>query len=766
MKTSQLLARAKSYEKRGDISEAIQLYLSVLEASPQNSKAIKRLKALRATILQNSQANPTQDEIDSVVALHSKGQTRESLQTSELLIGKYPNEAFFYNLSGVCYADLGQLETAVRYYHQALIINPDYAEVHSNLGNVLQDLGQLDEAVSSFQRALKIQPDYVEAHYNLGVLLQNIGQLDAAVNRYEQVLKINPDHAKAHYNLGMVLKTLGLMEAAVSSYEQVLKITPDHAEVHYNLGNIFRDLGQLNEAVTRYQRALEINPDYVDAYNNHGNALKDLGQLDEAVNSYKQALEVNPDYADAHNNLGNTFKELGQLENAAKCYQRALEITPNYVDAFNNLGVTLNILGQLEAAAKCFQRVLAITPNHADAHNNLGTIFKDMCKPHNAVKSFQRALEIRPDYAKAHSNLGNALAELDLLDAAFKSYNQALKIKPDLHQARFNLSLLQLDNGYISEGFKNYETRWELDEVPLRIRTSGIPRWTGEILVGKKILIWAEQGIGDHIMFASLMPEFEKLECKVGIECAPKLVEIFQWSFPWAEVRGGSGSNLSEKSEIYSLFDYQIPMGSLAPLFRKTFDDFRQKQKPYFPRLKDGEKKVRDKLNLKEGQLLIGLSWRSSIKEEVIAHHYLNIDDLAPLSVIKNAVFLAVQYDDCLPELDQVRSLGLPIRYYTNVDQKDDISSTCALLGACDLIISASTAVCQLSGALGVPTLVFDAFKCKFKRIPWHPTVRYLELNPDNRSLLIEQILNDIVEIIDWANKVTTSDRHIKSYKG
>ena len=97
------------------------------------------------------------------------------------------------------------------------------------------------------------------------------------------------------------------------------------------------------------------------------------------------------------------------------------------------------------------------------------------------------------------------------------------------------------------------------------------------------------------------------------------------------------------------------------------------------------------------------------------------------------------------------------------MDQKDDLSSTCALLGACDLVFSPGTAVYQLSASLGVPTIGFDAFKSRKNKIPWHPTGRYLELDPDDPSLLINKVINDISEIIDWANKVTTSERIIKN---
>jgi len=338
---------------------------------------------------------------------------------------------------------------------------------------------------------------------------------------------------------------------------------------------------------------------------------------------------------------------------------------------------------------------------------------------------------------------------------AFSCHKKALALNPDSADFKFNFSLLQIENDFLAEGFSNYEARWGRKKNAVSFARYNIfPRWAGESLSGKSILIWREQGIGDEFQFGTLIPEFENLGGKVIIGCSKKVVDIFQWSFPWAEVCDISG----EDSVIGSQFDYQIPMGSLAGIFRKTLDDFRNFQKPYIPRLKEGEQKVRDKLQLERGQLLIGLSWRSS----KTSFHDLSVEYLAPLATIKGAVFLAVQYDDCLPELEQVRDLGLSVHYYTDIDQKDDLASACALIGACDLVISASTSVFQQSGSLGVPTIMFDAFRCRSKRIPWHRTVRVLELNPDEPSLLIKQILNEITEIINWVNHVTTSQRRLE----
>ncbi len=830
---SATLAQAKSHIKKGQFTEARQLYHSILETFPQNQQAKKGLIAIQhGSVSQKNQSSPSQAQIDTVIALYAQGQIAETLNAIAILTKDYPNESLLYNLSGVCYKALGQLDAAVSSYERALAINPNYADAHynlaitfkalgqldaavssyelslainpnnaiahNNLGNVLKELGQLDAAVSSYQRALAINPDYVEAHSNLGTTLRDLGQLDAAVSSFERALAINPDYVEAHSNLGATLRDLGQLDAAVSCCERALAIRPDYSLAHNNLGDTLRDLGQLNAAVSSYERALAINPNNAITHNNLGNVLKDIDQLDAAVSSYERALAINPDYVEALNNVAEALNELGQQEAAVSSCKRALAINPDYVNAHVNLGCAFNGLNQFDAAISSFERALAIEPNDLMAHFNLGVTYQDhdnldaaiscfgkvlainpdAVEAHSglgslyykkgqfdaAVSSCKRALAINPDYVYAHLNLGVVYDELNQIDAAVNSYERALTIQPDAYLARFNLSQIQLFNDLLSEGFKNYEARWQWKDFPSPQRKFSAPRWTGQSLADKNILIWGEQGIGDEIRFASLIPEFKDLGCNVGIECAAKLVELFQWSFPWAEVRVNGAVNC-EGSEFYGLFDYQIPMGSIAPLFRTTLDDFRIFQKPYIPRLKEGELKVRKNLNLEDGQLLIGLCWRSGLQTRKRSKNYITVEDLAPYRAIKNAVFLGVQYDDCLPELDRVRELGLPIRYYTDIDQKNDLASTAALIGACDLVISADTTVFQMSGALGVPTIQFDGYsRSKQHYIPWFPTVRHLQLNPGEPSLLINNIIHQMPALITWANEVTTSGRQINSY--
>ena len=270
-----------------------------------------------------------QTQINSVISLYSNGQIQEALDTVEILTKGYPDEPLLYNISGVCYKAIGQLDAAVRNFEKALAIKPDYTEVNYNLGLTLQELGQLDAAVECYKKAIAIQPEYAEAHNNLGLTLQKLGQLDAAVKSYEEALAVNPDYAEVNYNLGLTLQELGQMNAAVKSFEKALALKPDYTEAHNNLGIVLMELGKHDAAVVHYEKALVIKPDYAEAHNNLGAVFKELGQLDAALKCYKNALAIKADYADVYANRGNALIELELLDEALVSYESAIALNPD-----------------------------------------------------------------------------------------------------------------------------------------------------------------------------------------------------------------------------------------------------------------------------------------------------------------------------------------------------------------------------------------------------------------------------------------------------
>jgi tetratricopeptide (TPR) repeat protein len=215
--------------------------------------ALLKQQLITITMTKNIAPKPTQNQIDSIMVLYSKGQIEEALELLGNFIKDYPNESLLYNICGICYFGRGQFTKAVENFELALLIDPDYAEAHSNLGAAFQELVQFEAALRCYKRALMIKPDYVEAHSNLGNVLKNLGQLNAAVKSYEQALAIQPDHANVHSNLGDTLKELGQLDEASKSYERSLKINPSNPLFNYKFAVDLLAIKKFKQAINYFQ---------------------------------------------------------------------------------------------------------------------------------------------------------------------------------------------------------------------------------------------------------------------------------------------------------------------------------------------------------------------------------------------------------------------------------------------------------------------------------------------------------------------------------
>jgi tetratricopeptide (TPR) repeat protein len=165
------------------------------------------------------------------------------------------------------------LDEASARYEQAIALNPDYAEAHSNLANVLQDQGRLDEAIACYQKALKLKPDYAEAHSNIGVTLQQLGRLDEAIAHYEKVLELKPDHTKALFSLTSISPR---REYIPESKKLLLTNTLSDLDAmycHFALGNMYKNIGMASKTFKHYdigntlkRKSITYNPQSHSAY--------------------------------------------------------------------------------------------------------------------------------------------------------------------------------------------------------------------------------------------------------------------------------------------------------------------------------------------------------------------------------------------------------------------------------------------------------------------------------------------------------------------
>jgi len=196
-----------------------------------------------------------------------------------------------------------------------------------DLGGALLNNGHPDEAISQFQQAVQIDPDYANAHSNLGYALNKMGKVDEAIAQYQQAVQIDPDSAVAQFNLGNHLLRQGKVDEAIPHLQQAVKINPDFGVAQYNLGKALSQKGRREEA----------NPHYAEAEFDLGHALLQQGKVDEAIPHLEQAVKISPDFAVAQYNLGKALLQKGWPIEAIENYRKAVQITPDYVEALNSL---------------------------------------------------------------------------------------------------------------------------------------------------------------------------------------------------------------------------------------------------------------------------------------------------------------------------------------------------------------------------------------------------------------------------------------------
>jgi predicted O-linked N-acetylglucosamine transferase (SPINDLY family) len=370
---------------------------------------------------------------------YQSGQLQQAEQLYLQILQADPEQVDALHLLGVLAGQTGRMDQAMDYLQAAVRLRPGLAAAHGNLGNVYRSQGKLPEAVASFEQAVRLQPGFALAHSNLGNALREQGRLAEAVDHLQQALRLRPESAAAHYNLGLAFQMQGRLDEAQASYQQAVRLQPDYAEAHFRLGSTLLEKRQPALATVHLRQALQQKPNDAEAYHSLGIALKEQGKLAEAAAHFQQAIRYWPDYALAQVNLGITLAAQGRPAEAVSCFQQALRIRPDFAEAHNNLGNALRELGQWAEAEASLRQALRIKPDYAAAHYNLGIVLWRQLRLDEAVASYEQALRLQPDHVEAYLNIGNARKDQGRLDDALAAYRDALRLDPNAAHVYSNL---------------------------------------------------------------------------------------------------------------------------------------------------------------------------------------------------------------------------------------------------------------------------------------------------------------------------------------
>ncbi len=240
-------------------------------------------------------------------------------------IERYPEDASFHFFLGNLYSFMEEWHAAAASYANALKLNPDFIQAHTNLASVFRAQGELDAALREADQALKADPDSPDANACVAANQEAAGRLEEALLSYDRALGIEPRHVGAHRGKGKVLFRLGKLEAAIQSYDKALNIDPDSAETYRDLGLVYLELRKYRNAEDASRKALALRPQYPSAQNNLGMALGSLGKLSEAEQCYRAALLFDPDSDVYLSNLGGLLMAQGRMAEAVESFRRATD---------------------------------------------------------------------------------------------------------------------------------------------------------------------------------------------------------------------------------------------------------------------------------------------------------------------------------------------------------------------------------------------------------------------------------------------------------
>ncbi|AWB08201.1 hypothetical protein A6A40_23500 (plasmid) [Azospirillum humicireducens] len=567
------------------------------------------------------------------------------------------------------------------------------------------------------------------------------GQIAVAARIYRRIIEVAPDQSDALHLMGLAVRRTGKAGAALRLLARALRLDPAMAEVRLNLGNMLRDFGSGHGAAVAYRSAIALRPDLTAAYESLGALHRGQGRSTEAERAYRLAVRIDPMTAEGHNGLANVLQERDDLDGAVAAYRRGLAIAPLHTAACNNLGIALRGLGRQDEARVWHGRAVMLDPYFAPGHTSLGLSLQEQGRLEEAARAHARAVAVDPAFAGGYANHGNARLNQNRLIEAVAGFRRAVAIEPAGPDARRNLGMALLVAGSFEEGWREYEWRLRCKDAPTHAAMPK-PRWNGEPLNGRRILLHGEQGLGDALQFCRYVPLVAARGGRV-ILGLPAPLERVMAGLPGVE-RFVSGQLPTDA------FDLHLPMLSLGEVFGTQMDTIPHRV-PYLTAEPDLAARWADRLKGLAG-LKVGIVWAGSPTHGNDRNRSVGLAPFARLAAIPGVSLVSIQKG---PTEGQAANPpgGFPLLNLSPGIR--DFADTAAIMAGLDLVVCVDTSVAHLAGALGVPVWVLVPFAPDWRWMldrqdsPWYPTMRlFRQDRPGSWDNAMDRLLQALRERI------------------
>ncbi|NNF08542.1 MAG: tetratricopeptide repeat protein [Candidatus Eisenbacteria bacterium] len=448
--------------------------------------------------------------------------------------------------------------------------------------------------------------------------------------------------------------------------------------------------GKTKQAESIYRKLVRRQPEAPDPY--HLLGCIELGRKHyvSAVDSIKRAIALAPTISIYHENLAEAYRRSGDLPSAKMECNLALRFDPKSHAATNRLGIIALKEGELETALDYFQKALELKPGYGEALVNLGSA---LCRLGNfklAKDVCDLATELDPNNLLAWNNLGLAYKGMGRLGEASQAFSKAQK----LPMARYNQGYIAMLRQEVSVGLPLLEERKQLLDLqtPRRGR-----EWNGHPKPKKQLLVIHEQGMGDSLLMSQFLPQLQAQFSKIIYAVQAPLQRVIQSSFPDVEV-------VTDWTDVKC--DFWCSAMSLP--YRLGLDLPPAPSKAW---IKNGPGRRAGP------RLQAGINWAGNPKYLTDRSRSTSLDTFRALLEIEGVDWVSLNKG---PREDEAQDFNLP----EPLREAKDFSDTAAVVSQLDLVVSTETSVPNLSGAMGVPTLVLGAVDHDWRWYGWFPNVQ------------------------------------------
>jgi tetratricopeptide (TPR) repeat protein len=657
-----------------------------------------------------SQRASSRKQTEAALKAHHAGKTAEARQLYLAALSQNANDVQALHGLGILTFEAGEQEEALALLGKAANLAPKTVELRRIYANALAKSSRFEAAVPEYETVLRLEPHSVADRIRLGTALLSLGRNEEAAKRFEKALSQmtpkSPERASTLRRLGQAQRRSGQSQAAIRSWRMALALDANYPDLAFNLAELLKEQGLKSEAEAAYRQALRVKPEDGAVMTNLAALLRELNRFAEAEIVYRAAMAAEAGSARSRRNLAVILHDQDKDAEALVVIEALLALAPQDGAALQIAAAILQALDRHDEALAMAARLVALDPQEPRIAGIQARSLFALGRTDEALAAARGAAGRDHAAPDALADAAFVLRSLGAMDEAIAVYRGLLKLRPDDIDAHVNLGGSLLSIGSFAGGWAEYEWRWKRKiEAALWNRPLPQAPWNGSRSLPGRLLVWNEQGIGDEILFSSLMPELaETLDCV--LECDPRLVPLFRRSLPKIEIVARMQPLPDPRLSVPNIVA-KAPTGTVAHRLRPDLASFAGKGSAYL--VPNAAHMAALAPRYRGPELKIGLAWHTRADRE--QGRSIDLRELEPLLRMPGTRFVSVQYGDHAEALAALKArCGVDILVDPAIDQMKDLDGFAAQLALLDLVITIDSSAAHFAGALGIPCWVLLPF--------------------------------------------------------